>query len=411
MVGIWGVVLNDRVGSFVEKLGQAFSLLFVALLALSFWFLIAKESSLLEILLSWSFYSLILGATFQTGAFLLRPGNPPGAKPGVNSSHFCRVLAFLLLVLVIASGASFAYQFGLPASVSSSQSMAPLTARVFFTKTLAEPLNQTLVSFGIVANGSLPPYTYTVLWPGDEIQTNQIGTFQRTFNYSQSIPSAVLVTVRSADNKSINLTVGISELATSTFSSQKGNLSTIIFNAAGLPVGTHWSVSLNGTERMNASNSIIFPNLEYGTYNYSVNYNFGGNLDAVYNISPKNGTLMVSERQMSIKINFSTVPLQEIAVLAEQPRFLRSNGTDAISLEYQSNLPVNVTATVVISINDSKGKTVAITSASLILGAENTSRAFVVIPSLIQGNYSASVEVLYSNQVISNRTSFFFESS
>ena len=73
----------------------------------------------------------------------------------------------------------------------------------------------------------------------------------------------------------------------------------LTFNESGLPSGTQWSVTLNGTALSSTSQSITFI-VRAGTYHYSV-----GNLTG-YTASPATGTVKVSSNS-AVNIEFSPV--------------------------------------------------------------------------------------------------------
>ncbi len=72
----------------------------------------------------------------------------------------------------------------------------------------------------------------------------------------------------------------------------------ITFQETGLSSGTSWSVSLNGTSETSTSSVISFSE-HMGTYNYVV-----GSLSG-YDISPKSGTITVTDQSISQNIKFT----------------------------------------------------------------------------------------------------------
>ncbi|MGC8620276.1 MAG: hypothetical protein ACP5LA_07265, partial [Thermoplasmata archaeon] len=73
----------------------------------------------------------------------------------------------------------------------------------------------------------------------------------------------------------------------------------ITFTESGLPTGTSWSVTLNGTTESSTTNTITFtePN---GTYAYSIGI-IGG-----YTASPSSGTITVNGANVNQEITFSS---------------------------------------------------------------------------------------------------------
>jgi hypothetical protein len=91
--------------------------------------------------------------------------------------------------------------------------------------------------------------------------------------------------------------------------SERGNvftasLSSVVFTQTGLPSGTEWSVTLNGETRSTTEDSIIFEDVEPGTYLWSVSSPppSGGTR---YIASPSSGTIKVPE-QTTIEITYVT---------------------------------------------------------------------------------------------------------
>jgi len=104
--------------------------------------------------------------------------------------------------------------------------------------------------------------------------------------YSPS-PKSGIFTV---NGSSINLTV--------TFKLLTYN---ITFTESGLPSGTSWSVTLNGTTLSSKTNTIAF-SLPNGTYSYTI-----GNISG-YNISKSSGSLTISGKNVTQSVTFSSVP-------------------------------------------------------------------------------------------------------
>ena len=77
----------------------------------------------------------------------------------------------------------------------------------------------------------------------------------------------------------------------------------VSFSKSGLPSGTSWSVTLNGTTESSTTNTITFsePN---GTYFYDV-----GNITG-WTVSPSSGNIQVSSHNQSIVIQFSAISWQ-----------------------------------------------------------------------------------------------------
>ena len=78
-------------------------------------------------------------------------------------------------------------------------------------------------------------------------------------------------------------------------------LYTVAFSESGLPSGTPWSVTLNGTTLSSTTNTITF-SIANGTYSYII-----GNISG-YNISKSSGSLTVNGKNLSESVTFSSVP-------------------------------------------------------------------------------------------------------
>ncbi|MCL4421092.1 MAG: hypothetical protein M1477_05330 [Candidatus Thermoplasmatota archaeon] len=78
-------------------------------------------------------------------------------------------------------------------------------------------------------------------------------------------------------------------------------LYTVAFTESGLPSGTSWSVTLNGTMETLTTNTITF-SLPNGTYSYTIGKISG------YNISKSSGSLTINGKNATQSITFSSVP-------------------------------------------------------------------------------------------------------
>ena len=74
---------------------------------------------------------------------------------------------------------------------------------------------------------------------------------------------------------------------------------TVTFTESGLPLGTNWSVTFNGTTETSTSSTILFV-AENGTYSYRVGTSASG-----YSASPAGGTYTVSPTNLSMSVQFS----------------------------------------------------------------------------------------------------------
>ena len=78
-------------------------------------------------------------------------------------------------------------------------------------------------------------------------------------------------------------------------------LYTVAFTESGLPSGTSWSVTLNGTMETLTTNTITF-SLPNGTYAYTI-----GGISG-YNISKSSGSLTINGKNATQSVTFSSVP-------------------------------------------------------------------------------------------------------
>ena len=201
-----------------------------------------------------------------------------------------RFIAIAAIVIILTSGFLFSFFIGPSHSIfpgTEPSAKTAIFARVFFTKIFPEPLNETLVSFGVVANGSSAPYTFEAIWGDNFSQTNAYGTFSRTFVQGQGIPSFATIVVTSANNESKILTVDFPQETSPVSITSSEALSSVEFIESGLSPNMSWSVQINGTEKSSQSNSILFPDLKNGRYYFTVSYAFNGSLDTVFNDSPR----------------------------------------------------------------------------------------------------------------------------
>jgi len=135
------------------------------------------------------------------------------------------------------------------------------------------PYSQTTYSLSL-SNGS---YSYAISTGNKEYKPSYIGSL--TVNGS---PVSQLIT--------------FSELAY-----------TITLTESGLPSGTSWSVTLNGSTLSSTTNTIIFtePN---GTYSFSIGYITG------YSVSPSSGTVTVNGASVNEAITFTPVSVKTYSV-------------------------------------------------------------------------------------------------
>lgn len=404
--------MNRKIVSlFAHYFGILFGISFVAFLGFALWYAVLGPQSEENLVIAYAFYSLILSASFQLVSFLTNRNIPDIPSASQNRARSYTLICISVLVLVVTSGIMFAYQTAstshsiLPVSPSSS----PISARVFYTRIIPEPLNETIVSFGILANGSEPPYTYTAKWSDNFSQTNNYGTFSRNFTQGEEIPLSATVVVTSASNKSVIVQVRIAPETSSTSSTSTESTSSIEFLETGLPASQSWSVQLNDTVKSSHNDSIVFIDLKYDHhYNFTVGYQFDGNFDSVFNFTPRTGVITINEKSYVQRVNFTTISSDQLVTPYIAPAFSSENGSNFLSVSYLSDLPAPINATVVAAINSSSGQIVAIPTTEVILKPGSSTQSLLYITTLEPGTYYATIYVLSSGETISPKTNLTF---
>jgi hypothetical protein len=417
--------LREAMFQLARYLGVVFSGLFVFFLGLSFWFLLQGSESQVTQMLVYGFYSLIIGACFQIANYLgretsskLELGTRPAAASGAygrNSRQTRKILGVVFVGALLTSGLTFAYQQNMTQSTTAStqtsttSSLSQISARLFFTKVFPEPLNQTLVSFGVLGSGSIPPYSYTAMWSDNFSQSNNVGTFSRTFTQGYQIPSTATVTVTSSENTSTTIIVDLSQAESSTRTASLPGNASLSFDQSGLPSGTLWTVQLNGAQESGKGSTITFPSVKSGNYNFSVSFLFNGNYSSVFDATPKNGSIVMSGTNRIQNITFHPLALDQLVTPQSVPSVSSSIGSILIKLSYFDNLPSPVALTLVAVVNDSSGKLATVSTGRINLNTDSISQGLVYVTSLSPGRYSAVLYILASNgDVLSPKSSVTF---
>jgi len=397
--------------------GAAFVVLFVLLLIVS-----AIELSFGAIRLSNSlsidgFYFLVIGVVLQITSSIayggiVRSGDPAETSRKVESTFKFRIIGAVSIILVILVGI-IAFQSGASLNASGFPTTQPATilltrtqnstfqAEEFFSRILPEPQNQTIVAFGVAINGGSPPYTYDAVWSDGYQQTNNAGTFSRTIQAGEVIPLSANVTVTDGKGRNFTFVTRISTGSTSSSTTSTQSEHSLTFVENGLPAGTPWSTTLNGTQKMSTNKSIIFSNLKDGDYEFIVSYRFNGNIDSAYETTARSVNTTINGSDKIENITFTPLPVNQILTLLNSPSFSVTNGVVKLNVTYLENLPANLSATLVASITDNSGKLVTVTTASINVKNYSASTADLILPTLNPGRYSVSFYVLYFNQTIS----------
>ncbi len=176
-------------------------------------------------------------------------------------------------------------------------------------------------SAGTPTSGSSVKYNVTFSETGLPTNTNWSVTFNGTAKSSSSNTISF-----SVPNGSYSFTIGTVTGYTATPSSGTVNVNganvnqaisftaistvkktyTVTFNEIGLPSGTSWSVTFNGSSQSSNTSSIAFTNIPNGSYSFTVSQVQG------YTSSPSSGTVNVAGANISESINFSPASTNEI---------------------------------------------------------------------------------------------------
>jgi len=404
---------RNNVSLFAHYLSILFGILFGVFLGIALWYVVAGLQPEENTAIAYAFFSLIIGASFQIIAYLVNGNILNTPSIGLKRAQNYRLICITTLAIILTSGLVFAYQNVSTAGTRTSifppnPTTSPIMARVYYTRILPEPLNETIVSFGVLANGSEPPYTYTAKWSDNFSQTNDYGTFSRNFSQGEEIPLSVTVVVTSSSNKSFTIQLMISPTITSTITTNSESTSSIEFLETGLPASESWSVELNGTAKSSHNSSIAFVNMKRGIYDFIVSYQFDGNYDSVFNFTPRMGLLTDNGTNYIQKVSFSSLPSDQLLTPFSSPAFTNENGSSFLTVSYLSHLPTSINATVVALINSSSGQVATVLTSEINLKPYSTSQSTLYITTLESGNYYATIYVLSNRETISQQSNLTF---
>ncbi|MFI5413267.1 MAG: hypothetical protein ACHQ0I_01580, partial [Candidatus Lutacidiplasmatales archaeon] len=107
-------------------------------------------------------------------------------------------------------------------------------------------------------------------------------------------PASGVVTVNSTNPAPVNLTF----TAQPTFN--------VTFNESGLPGGTQWSVTLNGTNTLSSGTNSIEFSVTNATYTYSVGFSAIGSVPG-FSVSPDSGSIPISGASVAINVTYTLV--------------------------------------------------------------------------------------------------------
>ena len=308
--------------------GAAFILAFMLLIVVSAIYLNFGFTQNSNFFAGLGFYSLILGVILQIASYLIF-GNKkyegfgtPQAPVQFKFSRKYKIIAAVCVVGLVSFASIIAFfpsSIGpiIPVITTNTESPGSFHANVFFAKVFSEPNNQTLVSFGINANGAPAPYTFKTTWADGLVQSNNFGTFSRTISNGQPIPTFATVTITSSNNQSISITVQ-TPLANVSTSKSFQNASSLTFLETGLPSHTIWSVVLNGSRNASQNNSVVFSNLPNAKYNFSIAYQFNGSINSAFQYSPSAGAILINGTNVTQTVNFTRIPVNQLVTQAAQ---------------------------------------------------------------------------------------------
>ncbi|MDA4129583.1 MAG: hypothetical protein OK457_02320 [Thaumarchaeota archaeon] len=405
---------------FGHNWGAAFILAFAILMIFSAAYLNLGLSSSSNLFATYGLYSLIVGVFLQLTSYIIY-GNKQYVEQistSVPAKRFqfnrkSKILVTMATTAVLLGAAVLVYH---PPSVislgpvtvtqvvtSSTNALTSLQANVFFAKVFPEPGNQTLVSFGIGANGGSPPYTYKVTWSDGFVQANEIGTFSRTFQLGQLIPTSASATVTGTNNQSASIQVEIPISNVSALTTEPQNFHSVTFIETGLLSNFSWSINLNQTIKSSSNNSVVFSGLQNGKYNFDIHYRFNGSLDFAYNYTPPKGSVSVNGSDTHQKEIFVRIPVSQLLVPTALPNISIGNGSTSIVASYRNFLPIPLTATLFANVNDSSGHLV-ISTASISIDPNSTSSVRIFLVSIPPGKYLVTVYAIYNQLTVSPRS-------
>ena len=212
------------------------------------------------------------------------PPSPP--KPGMSKNVWIAIAAVVVIVIIVAALVLSGVLFGPQGTPSPTEA----TYNVTFTETGLS----SGTSWSVTLGGSTKSATTSSI-----VFSEKNGTYSFTIGavsgYSASPASGSVVVTGAAVTKAI------------TFTSSAAATYTVTFTETGLPSGTSWSVTLDGTPQSSTTSSIAFTKAN-GTYAYSVGSVSG------YTVSPSSGTVTVAGAAKSVSITFTAIPAGQYTV-------------------------------------------------------------------------------------------------
>ncbi|MDG6907951.1 MAG: hypothetical protein JRN20_19455 [Nitrososphaerota archaeon] len=399
--------------------GAPFVLAFIALLIASAAFLSLGMTNAANSIAVYAFYSLVIGVVLQIASYVKygEGGEKKSSelsaslpKRRMNRKH---IAAIVVVLIVLGAIAATLYYVPSTNPLTTHTTGGKFKVGLDFIQATPGPSGSEQVIFGINNTGGVQPYNFSAYWADGYNQTNNVGVFQRSFTYNQSVPSTVLVLVKSSDGEIANVTVSIPPVSrtttstattttsrsstSSTTSSSTSLLYRIAFIESGLPAGQQWSVSFGPLSNSSASNAIEFK-LPNGYYPYTISEPYARNYSWAAVATSASGTLIVNDSNVQVNITYTVVnvstPQDRLFNLTGGPIVSTSNGVTVLNITYTNNFPVKLTGIILVSVNNSTtGQLVQLQSATISPGGSESENTQIYLSGLSPGNYSASIYV------------------
>ncbi|MDG6996924.1 MAG: hypothetical protein JRN52_13470 [Nitrososphaerota archaeon] len=415
------MTLKERAREYlITNWGAPFVLAFIVLLITSAAFLTTGAQDLANSIAVYAFYALVLGVVLQIASYVKygeggrKPPEISAAPPKPRLQIKRRYLAIIVVLLIVLGGvAATFYYFPSIGTSTTPKTVGKLKVGVNFIQATPGPGGSEQVIFGINNTGGIQPFNFTAHWADGYNESNDVGVFQRSFTYNQSVPATVLVVVKSSDGEVANVTVHIPSVSrstttlTSVATSQTRNTTSAIghyavtFVESGLQKGQSWTVSFGPLSNTSDSNIIMF-SLPSGYYSYTVSEPYASNYSWAAIAQPESGLLVVNHSAVRENISYTVVkvstPQDRLFNLTGGPFITSLNGQTALNITYTNNFPIRLTGIVVVMVrNSTTGVLVQLQSATIApAGGENQS-VLILLNGIAPGNYSASISVQSSS--------------
>ena len=407
------MAFRERIVDYIaSNWGAPFVLAFIVLLIASAVSIGVGAQNLANAMALYAFYSLVLGVALQLASYLKygeagrkkKTTLPSLPKLGMRK----RTFAIVVVVLIIVASLSTALYFIPKINPVTTQTTGKLKVGVNFLHATPGPSGSEQVIFGINSTGGVQPLNFTARWGDGFNESNNVGVFQRSFAYNESVPSYVVVVAKSANGETASVTVNIpqvsrttsSQTSTSTQSTATSSTTTlhrVSFVESGLFVGQAWAVSFGPLSNFSDSSTISF-SLPSGYYIYTVSEPFAANYSWAAVATPSTGLLVVNGSDVQIDVSYSivhvTTPQDQLFNLTSGPLLISSNSGVALNMTFTNNFPVRINGIVIVMIrNSTTAELVQFKSATIAPSGGESDKISVLLSGLAPGNYTASVYV------------------